>query len=324
MLSRSQSEILSYFKKAIKSDKLNQTYILYGDCGVGKKYICKEILKTAMCESNSACGVCGGCLTVESKANPNIIEISNEDKKIIDIEKIRFLKSRVYMKPVGSKYGFYVIMNAHLMTVASQNALLKIIEEPPEYAIFILICDSMNEILPTVVSRSFVFNMQPFTYEEVNKICKADNFMYSYSMGSMSMLKKTSENEQFKSMRNDVIKNFLYLFNNDEYNIYKCIDYWNDNREYKDEMCRVLTLFIRDTVYYKNNLKEKIINNDKISEIEYIAEKCDLKKCIKLLDIASNAEKRFGKYDEKIAITVQAIFMQLKEEIDGRSNRSKI
>lgn len=327
MLSKSQSKILEHFKTSVINEKLNQTYVIYGDSGYGKKYICNEILKTVMCENKTGCGKCKGCMTVISKANPNITEISNEEKKIIDIDKIRFLKSRVYMKPINSTYSFFVIKNAELMTASAQNALLKIIEEPPRYAVFILLCNNIKYLLPTVISRSFKFELMPFSEDEMKKIYPLENdkeFMYSYSMGSMDILKKINGNELFSGLRDGVIRGFIKLFEKDDYCIYESIDFWNENREQKDELCKILMMFLRDVVLYKNDMKKLIINKDKISEIKYTAERCDLKKCVNLLEYAGNIEKRFGIYDDKIAVTVQTVFMQLKEEIDDRCIRSKI
>ena len=88
---------------------------------------------------------CNGCHTVSAGTNPDVVRISNEDKASIGVDKIREMIKDVYVRPIISDKKVIVIENAHLLTKGAQNALLKVIEEPPEYAVFIIVCETAAE-----------------------------------------------------------------------------------------------------------------------------------------------------------------------------------
>ena len=131
MFSSSQQRLISYFENAVAGDSLRQAYIIKGEAGLGKKEACKKISRYIMCYSGNACGKCNGCMSFDKGANPDCVRVSNEDKKTIELDKIRNMIKEVYIKPINGKYKLFIIENAHLMDAAPQNALLKVIEEPP-------------------------------------------------------------------------------------------------------------------------------------------------------------------------------------------------
>lgn len=165
-------EQISYL---FESKKLPHALILEGDDGLGKRTLAREIALAAVCrESIKPCRLCSQCKKALSGVHPDIIERSVPDgKKVFKVETVREVINDCFVKPNESDYKIYILGNAHYMNSSAQNALLKILEEPPEYAIFILTVKSKSMMLETVLSRSCVFSLNPVnTSEAAEFICK--------------------------------------------------------------------------------------------------------------------------------------------------------
>ena len=124
-------------------------------------------LKDGKCDGNSV--KCDSCIKFEGNANPDYAEIT-PDGKTLKIEQIRNLQARIVEKPITSRRKVYVIDDADLMSEESQNCLLKTLEEPPEYAVIILIVSNESRILPTIKSRCVIIKFQPLTSKEIKQV----------------------------------------------------------------------------------------------------------------------------------------------------------
>ena len=313
MFSSSQKKLISHFESCVKSGTLRQSYIIKGEKGLGKKTAAKKIAEYIMCENHSACGKCGGCLSVKTGAHPDYAIISNEDKKVIAVDKLRAMKKDVFTKPIMSKYRLFIIENAHLMDAPGQNAILKIIEEPPSYAVFIFICDNLNSILPTIISRSHILDLEKWSSEDLKialPLPKDKEYMYSYSMGSIGSLKELSQDEEFADLRNGVIKTFVDLMGTNELSLYDAIDFWLLNAENKEKLIEILILFLRDVMLFKTSLPNLVANSDKLKEIQAVSQKITLNKAFEMLQLANDAPKMMGKYGN-FKMAAQTLLIQL-------------
>ena len=316
MFSSSQKKLISYFENAVRKDSLRQCYIIKGEEGLGKKTLCRALARCILCENGRGCGECNSCKSLEKGANPDFKLISNGDSKIIEIKKIRDMIKEVYVKPIGSKYRLFVIENAHLMDAPAQNAILKIIEEPPAFAVFILVCDNLNALLPTILSRAQLLELEKWSIEDLRQACplkKEDEYMYTYCLGSIGMLKKISEDESFSVLRDGLIKTFIGIFSSGDYSVYDAIDYWQANKEQKDSMIDILIMFLRDVMLYKSSMPQLMANTDKLKEIQTVSDKVSKKKCFDMLKTANEAPLIFGRYGN-FNMASQTLLMQLKKE----------
>ncbi len=318
MYLKSQEKLISYFKSAAADGNLRQTYVIKGDRGVGKKEALKEISRYIMCQSSSGCGTCNSCESLSAGANPDCVRVSNGDKKTIELQKIRSMIKEVYIKPVMGKYKLFIIENAHLMDAAPQNALLKVIEEPPLYAVFVLLCDNLNSILPTILSRAMTLEMERADTEDLKKIFplpKKNEYMYAYSLGNIGTLKSISADEDFIDLRHKLIANFIDAMTGREDGIYDAIDFWLKYKDMKDDMINILVMFLRDVVFYKNLVTDRIANIDKINEIKKISDKISKKSSFEMLTLVNDTPRLMGKYGN-FSMAVQTMLIKLKEEIN--------
>ena len=157
-------DIISRFKSSIEADRVSHAYIIAGEEGSGRNTLAYCFAKTLQCESGGteACGTCKSCKQAESGNHPDIIYISTEGDNIISVGKIRDqLVGSMEIKPYSSRYKIYIIKEAEKMMEDAQNALLKTIEEPPEYGIVIIITSQPEKLLPTIRSRCVMVSTKP-------------------------------------------------------------------------------------------------------------------------------------------------------------------
>ncbi len=144
----------------IAEKRIPHAILIEGEFGTGRHTLARFLANTIVCDSACACGECKNCRLVSSNSHPDITVISPEEKKKnIAVSQIRELREEAYIKPHSAKKRVFVIDCADTLNIQSQNALLKILEEPPETVMFILIAESKASFLDTIISRCVVLTL---------------------------------------------------------------------------------------------------------------------------------------------------------------------
>ena len=149
-------EVIRHLKNAIETGKVSHSYIFTGEPGSGKKLLAGTFAATLQCEEQGTepCQKCDSCKKAMGKNHPDIIMVNHEKPGTITIDEIRDqLIHDIDIRPYYSPYKIYIVADADLMTPQAQNALLKTIEEPPKYAVIILLTSNIGGLLPTIQSR---------------------------------------------------------------------------------------------------------------------------------------------------------------------------
>lgn len=147
-------DIIQHFKRSIEMGKVSQGYIINGEEGSGKKTLTRAIIKTLECEEGGTepCCKCKSCKQMDTDNQPDVTWVTHDKPNVISVEEIRDQVNKdITIKPYSSRYKIYVIDDAQLLNANAQNALLKTIEEPPEYAIIFLLTSNIDKILPTII-----------------------------------------------------------------------------------------------------------------------------------------------------------------------------
>lgn len=162
-------ELISRLKRDVEDRKTPHAIIIQGTYGSGKHTIARLIAMMLACESSpEVCCECPSCRKILSNNSPDVITAGPTDGRVqIGVDIIRFIRSDVYIKPNDYTHKVYIVESADKMTHEAQNAFLKVLEEPPSYAVFILLCESADSLLVTVKSRATIYNTERFDTDTV-------------------------------------------------------------------------------------------------------------------------------------------------------------
>ena len=224
-----QKTITEALKKAIKEGRLAHAYLFAGPRGTGKTSVARVFAKSLNCEKGptiTPCDKCEICRTITAGSSMDVLEIDAASNRGID--EIRSLRENVNLTPSNARFKIYIIDEVHMLTEPAWNALLKTLEEPPEYVKFFLATTTPEKIPPTIISRCQRFNFKPFKDEELTgrlkEICEKEGFtidkdalkeIYEFSGGSMrdalSILDQLIVNAENNNISYQSVKEFLGL-----------------------------------------------------------------------------------------------------------------
>ncbi|MCK8824513.1 DNA polymerase III subunit gamma/tau [Fuchsiella alkaliacetigena] len=179
-----QDNIIKTLRNAIKLERIAHAYLFCGPRGTGKTSTAKVLAKALNCNDSlntNPCGECEICHKIHNNSSVDIIEIDAASNRGID--EIRNLREKVKFSPTEGRYKVYIIDEAHMLTKEAFNALLKTLEEPPEYVIFILATTEPYALLPTILSRCQKFDFGRLSTQDIverlNFICQQENIELS-------------------------------------------------------------------------------------------------------------------------------------------------
>ena len=303
-----------YFLNSISKNRINHAYIFEGIDGIGKKLFAKELSKILLNTNNL-------------EYSPDYIDISSNENSSIKIEKIRDLQKDIIVKP-HSNYKIYLIDEADKLTEQAQNALLKTLEEPPSYIVFILITSNKEKILDTIKSRCELIKFLSISPRDMKTYFENMNFneekidiAISFSKGSIKkalefLNEQTNKNEiSFYDLREKTKEYIDILFEKDLFNISSIID---DILSYKNSIYDFLDIFLSyfvDSMTLKENIdKNIIVNVDKLTFIRNISKKISYSQMTKIIDIIEITKKKL-KCNCNFNITISVMFFNIYEVI---------
>lgn len=203
-------KIKEHLQKAIESDHVSHAYILTGETGMGRKSLANAFSMTLLCERGKSdpCMECHACKQVMTNNHPDLIFVTHEKPGSIGVDDIRWqINDTIMIRPYSSYYKIYIVDEAEKMTVQAQNALLKTIEEPPSYAIIMLLTTNQEAFLPTILSRCVQLKLKPQT----------DAVVKSYLMGSLGI--KESRADIYAAFARGNLGRAIHLASSEEFQL---------------------------------------------------------------------------------------------------------
>ena len=165
---KGQDAIVRTLKNQINADRIGHAYLFCGTRGTGKTTVAKIFAKAVNCEhpvDGSPCGECAMCRSIAAGTSMNVIEIDAASNNGVD--NIREIREEVTYRPTEGKYKVYIIDEVHMLSIGAFNALLKTLEEPPEYVIFILATTEAHKIPITILSRCQRYDFKRISIETI-------------------------------------------------------------------------------------------------------------------------------------------------------------
>lgn len=169
-------KVIDRLSKLMESGRFPHALIIEGEEGIGKKTLAKDIACALVCRGDDKpCGECSQCKKAIAAIHPDISEyIPAGTANSFHVDTVRNIINDAYVQPNEADYKIYILANAHCMNQNAQNALLKILEEPPKYVVFILTTNSKSALLSTVLSRSVCVSLEGVDIE------RAANYITSH------------------------------------------------------------------------------------------------------------------------------------------------
>ena len=147
---------------SLEKGHISHFYLISGPEGSGKHTLARLLAAAILCRgADKPCGKCTPCRKVAEGVHPDCITVDDPEKKTVPVDLIRQARADVYIQPNESEHKIYLFPRAQDMGLPGQNALLKVLEEPPAYGVFLLLTTNADALLPTVRSRCTELRMEP-------------------------------------------------------------------------------------------------------------------------------------------------------------------
>ncbi len=318
-----QDAIVEHLQTAIRSGKVGHAYILQGEKNSGKEFIAKVFSTTLLCEKggDEPCGECRSCKQAASDNNPDLIKLIPEKPNTIGVEDIRKLTGDIAVKPYAAKYKVYIVNEAEKMTVQAQNALLKTIEEPPEYAVILLLVANTEALLPTVLSRCVLLNMKPVSDESVKKYLTDElgipdykaEVCVAFARGNLGKAKALASSEEFDNIKADAVALLKYIYDMEIGDIVNAIKKISEYKFEINDYLDILSVWYRDVLLFKaTNDVNHLIFRDEIQYIKKTADRSAYEGIEDILDALEKAKARL-KANVNFDLTMELLLLTIKD-----------
>lgn len=298
-------EIVEHLQSAIKMGKISHAYIFAGEDGIGKNFVADIFAATIQCEAkqDNPCGVCKSCHQAMSGNQPDIKRVTHE-KSGIGVDDIRVqVNTDIGVKPYASPYKIYIVDEAEKMTEQAQNALLKTIEEPPEYAVIILLTNNLNAFLQTILSRCVILNFKSVDTKEIEsylmKNAKIPDYQAqisaAFACGNLGKALKYASSESFMQLKSDIIHLMKNRNEMDITAIAEGVKYLSENKAQINDCLDLMMLWFRDVLMFKATKNANLLlYKDELQNIQRQAELMDFEHLNHIMDAFSTVKSRLN------------------------------
>ena len=319
-----QEQIREHLQNAIATKKVSHAYIINGERFSGKEFIAGIFAMTLQCEKQGTdpCMECHSCKQAVTGNQPDIIRVTHEKPNSIGVDDVRTqINADVAIKPYSSPYKIYIVNEAEKMTPQAQNALLKTLEEPPEYAVILLLTTNLNSLLPTIQSRCVVLNMKPvadslirdYLMKEIQVPDYKAQVCTAFARGNVGKAKLLATSEEFDQIREEAITLLKYIQDMDLYEVMAAIkkisDYKLDVNDYLD----IMTIWYRDVLLFKaTNDANHLVFKDEVQNIRKRADKSTYEGIELIIEALQTAKNRLNA-NVNFELTMELLLLTIKE-----------
>ena len=319
-----QDQIKEHLQNALMGKKVSHAYIINGEKSSGKEFIANVFAMSLQCEKEGTepCQECRSCKQALSANQPDIIKVLHEKPGTISVDDIRTqINHDVAIKPYSSPYKVYIVNEAEKMTPQAQNALLKTLEEPPEYAVILLLTANVNSLLPTILSRCVVLNMKPVSDELVKKYLmeqlKVPDYKaevcVAFARGNVGKAKSLASSEDFENVKNEALSLLKYIRDMELYEIVAAIkkisDYKLDVNDYLD----IMAIWYRDILLFKATKDANhLVFREEIQAIRKAAGRSSYEGIESVIKALDKAKSRLNA-NVNFELTMELLLLEIKE-----------
>ncbi len=317
-------KIIEYFRNAITMDKVSHAYILNGADKSGKMLLAEAFAAALQCEKQGTdpCGCCHSCKQAAGRNQPDILFVTHEKPNTIGVDDIRKqLNDDIVLKPYSSKYKIYIIADAEKMSIQAQNALLKTIEEPPAYAVILLLTTNADGFLSTIQSRCVRLDLKAVSDDKIRKYLMEEkqvpdyqaDICVAFAQGNVGKAIRLAGSDDFNEMKNSALQLVKRLKTIELYEMTQAIkqitEYKLDISDYFD----LLMLWYRDVLLYKATADaNKLIFQDEVYTIKEQASLSSYEGIEWILEALEKAKSRL-RANVNFELVIELLLLTIKE-----------
>lgn len=315
-----QDSAVKVLVEQLKSHRVSHAFLFIGKDGIGKKRLALEFARALFCsaEKADACGSCLSCKKVLHQNHPDIRLVEIDEGNNIKIEQIRELQQEIAYKPYESDRKVFIIDQADKMTVQAANSLLKTLEEPPSYALIVLLAEEIDSLLPTVISRCQKIQLNKLPQKEIKKKLEEEGVavdraevIASMADGSLGRALALLEDEEFLNRRKELYSILYNLDKMDTVDLFKQADkltvYLNNGLPLFE---LILSLF-RDIILYNQGNNNRIVNSDFLDDIKVMGNKYKIEELIGIVNL-TNTINAYIKANVKKDLALQNLLLKIR------------
>lgn len=308
-------ELMENLIQSVRNGSVSHAYIFEGAKGLGKHESARLFAAALTCltQGNAPCGVCSSCTEASANSNPDIIYVEKpKDKTRISVDTIRKLNDDAAIKPFNAPKKVYIINEGDLLTTEAQNAFLKTFEEPPEYAVFIIIVETSQSLLPTILSRAVLINFTSISNKKTEQFLLENYpdeeeripFLVNFCEGNPGTAEDIISNPEFEQLRSDSLDVLKYLLSSNKSEAFLIEDFIDKRKDSADQIFDFWISFLRDILVLQCSAFDNTINIDKLSALKKYSEAHEEKKIVTAIATLIEGKKMLDRYVKAGAVAL--------------------
>lgn len=293
---------LRLLRQAMAANKLAHAYLFVGPQGVGKRLTAMELAKALNCRSpradGSACDTCISCrkMAPDPPTHPDLMVVV-PDGRFIKTDQMRELQSEMYARPVEGRARIAIIDGAERLNAEAGNRVLKLLEEPPAYAVFVLLTHNLAGILPTIASRCQIVNFPPLAIDEVAAFLQEQRqldagqarLFAALSGGSIGRAAEIAGSPEVMQRRDEAYELLRQLDQLDDVDLLSQSEGLDKQKENLDAWLEMVTTWLRDALVLSQEAPERlVVNADKVPEVRRLAIRYETQGLMAMLEAVSD------------------------------------
>jgi DNA polymerase-3 subunit delta' len=321
-----QEKIVEHLKTAVATGQVSHAYIISGENGMGKEFIARVFAMAVQCENREGenpCEACHSCKQALSGSHPDIVFTSQEKPGTISVDDIRKqVNADVALLPFKGPKKFYIISKAEEMTPQAQNALLKTFEEPPSYAVIILLTANADALLPTIRSRALLLHMQTvpdalvkqYLFDRIGDISddKAD-ICTAFARGNIGKAKHLATSEDFEKIKSEAISLLKNIGSMDISEIIAAIHKVKEYKMTETDYLEFLAIWYRDVLMLKATRDlGQLIFKEEYQYIKRVSDTYTYEGIEEIIDSLEKAGQRLAAHVNS-ELTLELLLLTIKE-----------
>jgi DNA polymerase-3 subunit delta' len=311
--------------QAVAGNKVAHAYLFAGPEGVGKRTVALELARALNCLSpqpdGSACDTCTSCAKIAATppVHPDVLLIE-PDGRFIKTDQMKQMQAEMYARPNEGRVRVAIIDGADRMNAEAGNRVLKLLEEPPGYAVMILLTSNLAGVLPTLISRCQVVNFPPLGTQEVAQALQGRGLgagearLYaSLSGGSLGRALALAQDQELAQRRNETRELLGQIDHMDDFALVTYAERLDKEREHLQDWLELLTVWLRDALLVaQTDSADLVVNADRIADVEALARRLGASALLAMLAAVTDTVGQLNR-NVNVRLALDVLLLRLSE-----------